>query len=389
MVITGDGSASTVIRRANATVTGGAQPNRMLAVSNARGQTLHVAMHGFTIDHNEQGNPFGVGESGFAWEQASAIRLAPIGVRGITFEGGDLRGLNPVADFLNFAGGGANSFGSISLFDVAVPTRNRRRFDVTITASFDTFTLRNSDITSLRFEQNGTNYDQHHDVLVEDVVVEYEGRILDGTGSSNFVVVVGDDADAYNLFRRKPVHVVRRARVNGAVTVGGGDLVMEDSTFDLRHSMRFLGGAHRLTRCGIDAYRTDHDYGTGVFYTAGDYVPESVTLTDCAIVSAAPSTARLFRFVEPKVPAVGGLVLDGCTITSNNTLWMRGGQHRFIDTTFAGAPPDGKYIRFESPRAEGATLLLDGVTFENDARPVEAPVDVTVTTVRRTAVPSP
>jgi hypothetical protein len=372
LTVTGDGSSTTSIRRVDGTVTGNGGVNRMLEVSNATGRRVTARLTGFTLDHNATGNPFGENEDGFAWEQSSAIAFAPNGERAMNVIIDDLRCLDPIADFLNFAGS-ASGFNRVDLGGLHVPERHRQRFDVTVSAHWHTFTLRDSNLTSVRFEMSGvavTPY--HYDIAVSGVTV----RPTPFT-NANFALAV---SGGYAL-DRKPVHTVTGCDLDGKFSFSGADLTVSDGSMTVRSTtttgqVRLLSGAQTFERLAVDA--PSAEFETGVFVSAGEATPGRVTLKDCALTSAGLSTQRWFRLTNPAGEA-GGLTLEKVQIGGDMVVQVASGQHVFRRVDFLGSPPGGVYIRVEAPLTHATVVTLDNTTFADPTAPVTAPEGVTVT----------
>ena len=151
LTIRGRGSAVTVLKRKNSTVSSGSPTSRVLRVSGTSGATL--TLEGFTVDGNAAGQPVPSPETEF--QQCHNIFVQSLANHGFAYVSAlDLQSLNPLGDGILFGGDG---FGQINVVNFREGLRLYTRSSIctTTTGGWDALNITNFEGPVIEVEPNG------------------------------------------------------------------------------------------------------------------------------------------------------------------------------------------------------------------------------------------
>lgn len=130
---------------------------RLFFIRNAAGASVNVSISDVYVDDNSSGNPITNGDP-FQYQSAHVFAVLPVGYRGfnnVIYE--NIFGVDIIADLCGCGGNALDTVRSYNASNIIVPRRNRQRFDVGITCSYDYFTATNCDVVRIEAETNSTD----------------------------------------------------------------------------------------------------------------------------------------------------------------------------------------------------------------------------------------
>jgi len=152
LTIRGRGSAVTVLKRKNSTVSSGSPTSRVLRIAGQSGATM--VLQGFTVDGNAAGQPTPSPTTQF--QQSHNIYVQPLGDHAITYVSAyDLQSLNPLGDGLLFGGTSADGIGQINVVNFREGPRLYTRSSITFTCNWDAANISNFEGPVIEVEPNG------------------------------------------------------------------------------------------------------------------------------------------------------------------------------------------------------------------------------------------
>lgn len=226
LTIKGEGLATRFIR-GNGAVT--SKFARIFFIRNLAGKSINIEIDGFYVDDNSLGNPLS-GSDAFEYQSAHVFAVLPVGYRGfnnVSYK--NIYGVDIIADLCGCGGNALDTVRSYNASNIIVPRRDRQRFDVGITCSYDYFTATNCDVVRIEVETNSTD--------ARDI------------GSTKLVNVSSDDIDM--LYKPTIGTVAPTLQTTNCTSrkfayVAGFNWIDVKSNLLLQGPMRFLGNGESV-----------------------------------------------------------------------------------------------------------------------------------------------